>query len=152
MRKAIIIGADPAGLRTAYELLKQTDITPVVLERSREIGNLSNKINWFRKVTLKIYRTILSGSAKEQPNPSLQQLVQQIQDMGGRIFLYQQIYQIYSVGSEVCSIHVINRETGELSLFSGDYFLSSAPYQEIIQPMPHGTNKFTNLFLITSAN
>jgi protoporphyrinogen oxidase len=38
---AIIIGAGPAGLTAAYELLKKTDITPVILERSNIIGGIS---------------------------------------------------------------------------------------------------------------
>ena len=34
MKKAIIIGAGPAGLTAAYELLKKTDIKPEILEES----------------------------------------------------------------------------------------------------------------------
>ncbi|HID76542.1 MAG TPA: FAD-binding protein, partial [Planctomycetaceae bacterium] len=33
-KTAIIIGAGPAGLTAAYELLQRTDIRPVVLEMS----------------------------------------------------------------------------------------------------------------------
>jgi protoporphyrinogen oxidase len=40
-KTAIIIGAGPAGLTAAYELLTRTDIKPVVLERSDAIGGIS---------------------------------------------------------------------------------------------------------------
>ena len=32
--KAVIIGAGPAGLTAAYELLKRTDTVPLVLEKA----------------------------------------------------------------------------------------------------------------------
>ncbi|NSL90767.1 hypothetical protein ECE50_028345 [Chitinophaga sp. Mgbs1] len=40
-KKAIIIGAGPAGLITAYTLLQRTDIIPVILEESGSTGNAS---------------------------------------------------------------------------------------------------------------
>lgn len=40
-KNAIIIGAGPAGLTAAYELLKNTDIKPVILEESEFIGGIS---------------------------------------------------------------------------------------------------------------
>src|ERR1700754_3436778 len=45
-QKAIIIGAGPAGLTAAYELLKRTDIIPVILEKSGEIGGISRTTNY----------------------------------------------------------------------------------------------------------
>jgi protoporphyrinogen oxidase len=45
-RKAIIIGAGPAGLTTAYELLKRTDIQPVIYEMSDEIGGISRTVKY----------------------------------------------------------------------------------------------------------
>jgi protoporphyrinogen oxidase len=38
---ALIIGAGPAGLTAAYELLDKTDIHPIILEASAEIGGIS---------------------------------------------------------------------------------------------------------------
>ena len=35
MKKAIIIGAGPAGLTAGYELLKKTDIHPIILEATK---------------------------------------------------------------------------------------------------------------------
>ena len=40
-KTAIIIGAGPAGLTAAYELLKTTDIKPIILEESEFIGGIS---------------------------------------------------------------------------------------------------------------
>src|SRR3954468_6406124 len=45
-RKAIIIGAGPAGLTAAYELLKRSDIKPIILEKSGDIGGISKTINY----------------------------------------------------------------------------------------------------------
>ena len=43
---AIIIGAGPAGLTAAYELLDKTDIKPIVYEKTNDIGGLSKTINY----------------------------------------------------------------------------------------------------------
>ena len=45
-RTAIIIGAGPAGLTAAYELLKRTDIVPNILEKSSDIGGISKTVNY----------------------------------------------------------------------------------------------------------
>jgi protoporphyrinogen oxidase len=44
-RTAIIIGAGPAGLTAAYELLTRTDIKPIILEKSPFIGGLARTLN-----------------------------------------------------------------------------------------------------------
>lgn len=41
---AIIIGAGPAGLTAAYELLKHTDIHPLILEETDVIGGISQTV------------------------------------------------------------------------------------------------------------
>lgn len=43
-KTAIIIGAGPAGLTAAYELLKYTDIKPVIIEKSNYIGGISRTV------------------------------------------------------------------------------------------------------------
>jgi len=45
-KKAIIIGAGPAGLTAGLELLRRTDIVPVILESSQEIGGISRTIRY----------------------------------------------------------------------------------------------------------
>ncbi len=46
MQIAIIIGAGPAGLTAAYELLQHTDIIPIVLESDEDVGGISKTINF----------------------------------------------------------------------------------------------------------
>lgn len=43
---ALIIGAGPAGLTAAYELLKKTDIKPLIIEESDAIGGISRTVNF----------------------------------------------------------------------------------------------------------
>ena len=45
-RIAIIIGAGPAGLTAALELLRRTDIRPIILESTDEIGGISRTIRY----------------------------------------------------------------------------------------------------------
>ncbi len=45
-KKAIIIGAGPAGLTAGLELLRRTDIQPILLEASSEIGGISRTIRY----------------------------------------------------------------------------------------------------------
>ncbi len=45
-RQAIIIGAGPAGLTAALELLRRTNIQPVILEATDEIGGISRTIRY----------------------------------------------------------------------------------------------------------
>ncbi len=45
-KRAIIIGAGPAGLTAALEFLRRTDVTPIILEASQEIGGISRTIRY----------------------------------------------------------------------------------------------------------
>jgi len=45
-KKAIIIGAGPAGLTAAYELLTKTDIKPIIIEKSSYMGGISKTVNY----------------------------------------------------------------------------------------------------------
>lgn len=43
---AIIIGAGPAGLTAAYELLDRTNIKPIILEATEDVGGISKTVNY----------------------------------------------------------------------------------------------------------
>src|SRR5262245_49601673 len=45
-RTAIIIGAGPAGLTAAWELLTRTDIKPIILEKTGDTGGISKTVNY----------------------------------------------------------------------------------------------------------
>ena len=45
-RTAVIVGAGPAGLTAAVELLRRTDIRPIVLESSEDVGGLSRTVEY----------------------------------------------------------------------------------------------------------
>ncbi len=45
-KTAIIIGAGPAGLTAALELLRRTDIHPIVLEASDQVGGIARTVNF----------------------------------------------------------------------------------------------------------
>jgi protoporphyrinogen oxidase len=45
-KTAVIIGAGPAGLTAGLELLRRTDIRPILLEASEEIGGISRTIKY----------------------------------------------------------------------------------------------------------
>ena len=45
-KRAIIIGAGPAGLTAAYELLTRSQVQPIVLEKSTHMGGISRTVNY----------------------------------------------------------------------------------------------------------
>src|ERR1035437_2414743 len=45
-KTAVIIGAGPAGLTVAYELLKHTDYKPVIIELDSQVGGLSKTVDY----------------------------------------------------------------------------------------------------------
>jgi protoporphyrinogen oxidase len=44
--RAVIIGAGPAGLTAGLELLRRSDVVPIILEASEEIGGISRTIKY----------------------------------------------------------------------------------------------------------
>ena len=47
MKKVVIIGAGPAGLSCAYEILKTTkDVEITILEEDKEVGGISKTVNY----------------------------------------------------------------------------------------------------------
>ena len=44
-KTAVIVGAGPAGLTAAMELLRQTDVKPIILEENAFVGGISRTVN-----------------------------------------------------------------------------------------------------------
>ncbi len=50
MKKIVIIGAGPAGLSCAYEILKTTkEIEVTIIEENKEVGGISKTVNYKEK-------------------------------------------------------------------------------------------------------
>jgi len=77
MKKAIIIGAGPAGLTAAYRLLKETDIKPVILEETKYIGGIS------RTAQYKGNRMDLGGHRFFSKNEEVNELWKEIMPLQG---------------------------------------------------------------------
>jgi len=45
-RSAVIVGAGPAGLTAALELLRRSDVRPIVLESDSQVGGIAKTINY----------------------------------------------------------------------------------------------------------
>ena len=77
-KKAIIIGAGPAGLTAAYCLLKETDIKPIILEESEFIGGIS------RTARYKGNRIDLGGHRFFSKNAEVNALWQELMPLQGK--------------------------------------------------------------------
>ena len=148
-KKAIIIGAGPVGLSAAYQLLTRTDIIPIVLEQSGTIDGSSASYKVSKMdfgLHTSFLRLIRLFFTPKTSLTSCERLAHQIEEKGGMVYLHQLVYTTYSVAQEVCSIHAIDSRTGELNLFSGDYFFSTLPFREL-KPLSV-TSTYKNLFII----
>src|SRR5689334_14804814 len=45
-RSAVIVGAGPAGLTAALEILRRTDVRPVVFEADSQVGGISKTVSY----------------------------------------------------------------------------------------------------------
>lgn len=111
MRKAIILGASPDGICAAREMLDR-GVWPIILESA---GFLNGRPHLpFNAIPTQSYHyTAITGE----------------------IHLHQLIRNIYFVRDELCSIHAVNYITGELNLFTGDFFYSSLSLPSVVATM-----------------
>lgn len=77
-KQAIIIGAGPAGLTAAYELLEKTNIHPIVCEESNEIGGISKTVKY------KGNRIDIGGHRFFSKNDTIMQWWQKIMPIQGK--------------------------------------------------------------------
>jgi len=72
---------------------------------------------------------------KYGPGSLWEEVARQVQEMGGKIFLNQDVQSITQEGSRIISVNTINSQTGKIGVWEGDYFFSSMPVQELIAGM-----------------
>ena len=103
---ALIIGAGPAGLTAAHELLRRTDIRPIVLEMSDSMGGLSrtvaykgNRIDisghrFFSKSDriMQWWRRRMPIEAPDGPDPDLVDSVMLLRSRRSRIFFGRKLF------------------------------------------------------------
>ena len=88
MKKAIIIGAGPAGLTAAYKLLKETDILPIIYEESEIIGGISQTYEY------KGNRMDIGGHRFFTKNEDVMNLWKELMKPQGKASLDEKILQI----------------------------------------------------------
>ena len=105
-KTAIIIGAGPAGLTAAYELLIKTDIKPIIYEASGDIGGISKTVNYkgnridigghrfFSKSdrVMRWWQNILPIQNQEENNPDKTDKIMLIRNRVSRIFFLRKFF------------------------------------------------------------
>ena len=114
-KTAIIIGAGPAGLTAAYELLHRTDIKPVILEMSGQVGGIcktvvykGNRIDfgghrfftksgrvlewWLDLLPLQRQVDPKTGEVTEGPDPEHEDRVMLVRDRISRIYFLRSFF------------------------------------------------------------
>jgi protoporphyrinogen oxidase len=96
--------------------------------RSRKKGDISQKEMETSLIEQFLYPKYGPGSLWEE-------VARQVQEMGGEIYLHQDVQQIYTDEGEIHSVNTINSQTGQTGAWEGDYFFSTMPVQELIAGM-----------------
>ena len=76
-KTAIIIGAGPAGLTAAYQLLKETEIHPIILEEEAFVGGISRTAEYHNN------RMDIGGHRFFTKNPEVNALWNEIMPLQG---------------------------------------------------------------------
>jgi len=72
---------------------------------------------------------------KYGPGSFWEEVARQVQEMGGKLYLHQDVQHIYTHEGRIHSVNTINSETGQTGAWEGDYFFSTMPVQELIAGM-----------------
>lgn len=106
-KKSIIIGAGPAGLTAAYELLQKSNIKSEIIEQTESVGGISRTVDFKgNKIDIGGHRfftkskqinhwweNILPYEDKEQINPDETDEVMLIRDRLSRIYFLKKLFQ-----------------------------------------------------------
>lgn len=78
---------------------------------------------------------------KHGPGSLWEEVARQVQEMGGRIYFYQDVKKIHVDDGKVTTVNTINSQTGQAGAWEGDYFFSTMPVQELIAGMGESVPK-----------
>jgi len=121
-KTAVIIGAGPAGLTAAYELLTRSDIVPVVLEKSSYMGGISRTVQ-YKGNRIDIGGHRFFSKSDRVMNWWLQHLPMENRDGSGQMIGYQQqqrsIPQVESAVQDADDVMLLRERTSRI------YFLRS---------------------------
>src|SRR5580658_9499252 len=72
---------------------------------------------------------------KHGPGSLWEEITRQVEEMGGKVYLHQDVQRIYISEGKIQSVNTINSQTGQAGAWEGDYFFSTMPVQELIAGM-----------------
>jgi len=166
-KKAIILGSGATALAIAERLLEDTEVQPILLEPEEGVDTpLIKKWSLLRRMMRFVSRLWVRLFHRRQRDNSLSgdAIIHSITARGGQVLHHQCIYSIYAVRDAICSVHVRDATTGELSLFTGDLFYTTLPAGTLVKtlqaPVPrepgrpkpkalrHYLHGFHNLYVI----
>jgi protoporphyrinogen oxidase len=96
--------------------------------RSKKKGDISQKGTETSLIEQFLYPKYGPGSLWEE-------VARQVQDMGGKLYLHQDVTRIYTHEGKIQSVNTVNSQTGQTGAWEGDYFFSTMPVQELIAAM-----------------
>jgi hypothetical protein len=136
-KKAIILGSGAAALAIAERLLEDTEVQPILLEPEEGVGGLQEKRSLFHRMIRFLSRLWAQLFLRRQRDNGISgdTIIHSINARGGQVLHHQCIYSIYAVRDAICSVHVRDASTGELSLFTGDLFYTTLPAGTLVKTL-----------------
>lgn len=122
------ISAEWGAQRIKGVSLSKAILTAMKSLRNKKKGNLSQKERETSLIEQFLYPKYGPGSLWEE-------VARQVQTMGGKVYLHQDVQKIYAHDGKVQSVNTINSQTGQTGAWEGDYIFSSMPVQELIAAM-----------------
>jgi hypothetical protein len=130
-KKAIILGSGAAALAIAERLLGMGGMP-------EKRGLFHRMIHFLSRLWAHLFRRRASHPflLRQRDNGlSGDAIVHSINARGGLVLHHQCIYSIYAVRDAICSVHVRDASTGELSLFTGDLFYTTLPAGTLVKTL-----------------
>jgi protoporphyrinogen oxidase len=72
---------------------------------------------------------------KHGPGSLWEEVARQVEEKGGKVYLFQDVQRIYVSEGKVQSVVTVNSKTGQTGTWEGDYFFSTMPVQELVAGM-----------------